>query len=316
MMIGIVDNIFGNAALYTFGLQFLGFLVAFALQTETFYDVLGGINFLLLALVGWTSSSSDGNGNDDGSTTTTTTIQLHSLLFWATLLHCISRGWLLVFLAWRAHSRKGDARFEEVIHKPILFLIYWMVQAFWVYLISFPLLVLQQQQQNDKNDNDNNNTDISTRDIVLLIGWFVLGIVLEISSDVQKTLWIQAERRGGFCRVGWWKYSRHPNYAGEIMQWWFAAALCFPNAWGLLSPLFTMVILLLLSGTGISHAEGKNQKRYYESPFAEEYKIYRENTSPLIPLVGYGKIPLFIKRTFLFEWERYEYRPTNNTKQA
>lgn len=273
-------SILVNGAIYTFGLQLVGFVAASILKTETFYDVLGGINFLLLAILGFVL---------DGSTRLT----------YMTVLFVVSRGWLLVFLAWRAHSRKGDARFDEVIGKPSLFFVYWMVQACWVYTISIPLMLVQSED----------DRDVSSAVDWLLMGGFAFGIVLEITSDFQKTMWINHGRIGGFCRTGWWKYSRHPNYAGEILQWWCAAALC--NSWvAFLSPLFTMIILLSLQGTGIWNAEGKNLKRYYESKFREEYIMYRKTTSPLIPMIGYGSIPLIVKRWCFFEWERYEYMPS------
>ena len=282
------------AAIYTLALQLTGFVAACVLQTETFYDVLGGINFLFLAFAGYYShDSSDNDGKDHGS----------RRLFCMTILFVISRGWLLVFLAWRAHSRKGDARFEEVIQKPMLFFVYWMVQGCWVYIISLPLLLIQQDARTTSSYGR-----LSTIDWMLLSG-FAAGIVLEISSDVQKTNWIHNGRNGGFCRLGWWNYSRHPNYAGEILQWWCAAGMCHSYI-GIASPLFTMVILLSMSGTGIWNAEGKNLKRYYESEYAKEYAEYRERTSPLIPMIGYGAIPLSLKRWCLFEWERYEFKPT------
>jgi steroid 5-alpha reductase family enzyme len=159
-----------------------------------------------------------------------------------------------------------------------------------------------------------NNKNVLTLVDWILLGGFLVSILLEIISDVQKTAWVENGRQGNFCRVGLWKYSRHPNYAGEIFQWWFAAAFAarsgYKPVWIVfLSPLFTMNILLNLSGTGILNAEGKNLKRYYEAGNAQEYKAYREGTSPLIPMIGYKSIPMSLRRALLFEFKSYEYNP-------
>lgn len=69
-----------------------------------------------------------------------------------------------------------------------------------------------------------------------------------------------------------------------------------------------MHILLNMQPTGISNAEGKNLKRYYDK-CPGRYAKYRENTSILIPFIGYGRIPEFLKRTLFLDFERYEYRP-------
>ena len=42
--------IYGISVAITFGIQTLGFIVAYTLRTETFYDILGGLNYLILAL--------------------------------------------------------------------------------------------------------------------------------------------------------------------------------------------------------------------------------------------------------------------------
>ena len=76
-----------------------------------------------------------------------------------------------------------------------------------------------------------------------------------------------------------------------------------------------MTILLNMTGTGIWNAEGKNLKQYYESEHAETYKKYRETTSPLFPMVGYGQIPLRLKRLLFFEWERFEYKSSLEKKE-
>lgn len=83
------------------------------------------------------------------------------------------------------------------------------------------------------------------------------------------------------------------------MEWWCT----------IISPLFTMQILLNMSGTGVAQSNGKNLKRYYER-CPERYAIYRANTSILIPFVGYKFVPMFLKRTIFLDFERYEYRPS------
>ena len=72
-----------------------------------------------------------------------------------------------------------------------------------------------------------------------------------------------------------------------------------------------MQILLNMQPTGISNAEGKNLKRYYDK-CPERYAKYRENTSILIPFIGYQYIPQFLKRTIFFDFERYEYKPSSD----
>jgi steroid 5-alpha reductase family enzyme len=293
---------------FTVSLQFVAFVVAATYQTELFYDVVGGLNFLCLAYIGYPKSYSSSSP---------------LLLWYVTVLFVISRGWLLVFLAWRAHSRKGDSRFDDVKTRPATFFVYWMVQACWVYVISIPLLILQQDGSGSPSGS------LTTTQVVLLVG-FAFAVTMEITSDVQKAVWVEQGRTGGFCTVGWWRFSRHPNYAGEILQWWCAALLCLVSStssssssfavvpWiGLLSPLFTMVILLTLPGTGICHAEGKNLKRYYESDkLRGRYEEYRSQTPPLFPLFVpglYRSLPLTVKRRLFFEWERYEYRPSTKS---
>ena len=138
-------------------------------------------------------------------------------------------------------------------------------------------------------------------------------------ADIQKALWVKAGRSGGFCTVGVWSLSRHPNYFGEICQWVCVWLLASSSASGLLdaawwatalSPFFTLKILLDTPATGVAQANGKGLKRYYESPHADAYKKYRASTSILLPFVGYSHVPLGLKRTIFLDLERYEYRPS------
>jgi len=291
---------FARAGILTANMQLGGFIFAYLLQTETFYDIFGGLNFLGIALLGL---------KQDGILASSDRFRTMSVLFIA------SRLWLLMFLAWRAHHRKGDTRFDGVKDKFGMFLVYWLVQALWCFIISLPLLVVQSAEELSIGQ----PSKMSWIDHVSAVG-FATGIAFEIIADIQKARWVAAGRQGGFCRLGLWKYSRHPNYFGEMLMWWCAWTLSHgavtqsPDLWwtwvtASSSPIFTMYILLIIEGTGISHAEGGGLKRYYESDFASHYDEYRRKTSPLIPWVGYEYLPSFVQKFFFFEWDRYKYRP-------
>jgi steroid 5-alpha reductase family enzyme len=165
--------------------------------------------------------------------------------------------------------------------------------------------------------------------ICLLLG-MMKSIIVQITSDISKSIWVSRGRIGGFCTDGFWYISRHPNYTGEISTWIFAALysiMSVNNEFSFItsiliasiSPLFTIHILCNTPATGVWNAEGKNLKRYYEhtnKDIALKYNTYRMTTPPLYPnfiefLIPYKQLPISIKRWFYFEWKRYEY---NNNK--
>ena len=60
----------------------------------------------------------------------------------------------------------------------------------------------------------------------------LLAVLLQGVSDCQMHAF-RKHKKGGFIRDGLWKYSRHPNYLGEILMWWGMAGAfiyCYP-AW-------------------------------------------------------------------------------------
>jgi len=315
-MISSQALVYGTAVATTFGMQTFGFVAAYLLKTEVFYDIFGGVNYLLLAVLSAIlGASADGAlpWVDDPRKILTT------------ILFSCSRGWLLLFLAWRAHERKGDSRFDEVLGKnggtpqPLNFFVFWMAQAFWVMLVSMPMLFV--------NSSSLKKPNFSVYDIVTAI-LFGCGVLIEIVADIQKAMWVKAGRQGVFCDVGVWKFSRHPNYFGEIFQWWCLFAFSYSSSvnpkggyadwlwWaGIVSPLFTMQILLNMQPTGICNAEGKNLKRYYDK-CPERYAKYHKNTSILIPFIGYGLVPMFLKRTLFFDFEKYQYKPCDDDAGA
>lgn len=57
------------------------------------------------------------------------------------------------------------------------------------------------------------------RDVVGIVVWAV-GMAVEYAADASKSAFNEdPKNKGKLLRSGVWKYSRHPNYFGEILCW-------------------------------------------------------------------------------------------------
>ena len=74
---------------------------------------------------------------------------------------------------------------------------------------------------------------------------FLIGFIVEIIADNQKTKFrSNPENKDKFIDSGLWKFSRHPNYMGEILLWLGISIISLSSLEGLefatlISPLFT-----------------------------------------------------------------------------
>jgi steroid 5-alpha reductase family enzyme len=78
---------------------------------------------------------------------------------------------------------------------------------------------------------------------------WIAAFALESIADLQKRRYAGADlaHRKGVCDVGLWRYSRHPNYFGQWLQWIALVALAAPSLWSLRDdlPIVAVVILAL-----------------------------------------------------------------------
>lgn len=96
-------------------------------------------------------------------------------------------------------------------------------------------------------------------------------------ADIQMHKF-RKNRTGNFIRTGLWKYSRHPNYLGEILMWWgiALAVICsMPSAWYLMAGAFANTLLFLT--VSIPLAEGKQSVK-------EGFVDYKKQTRMLLPV--------------------------------
>jgi steroid 5-alpha reductase family enzyme len=107
---------------------------------------------------------------------------------------------------------------------------------------------------------------------------FLTGFLFQAISDHQLARFLKHRTHNHeILTTGLWKYSRHPNYFGEILVWWgiFVIIAPIPLAWlTAISPITITVLLLFVSGIPMI------EQRYRHHP---EYQQYRKKTAALIP---------------------------------
>lgn len=108
---------------------------------------------------------------------------------------------------------------------------------------------------------------------------WLIGFLFEATGDRQlKRFLADPKNRGKIMDRGLWRYTRHPNYFGEVTQWWGIAVIAFatPFGWvGLLSPIVIMYLLLFVSGIPLT------EKSFEGRPGWDDYK---KRTSAFLPL--------------------------------
>ena len=85
-------------------------------------------------------------------------------------------------------------------------------------------------------------------------------------------------RDGKFIRRGLWKYSRHPNYLGEILMWWgvaLAVVCAEPSAWYLAAGALANTVLFFC--VSIPMADGRQSRK-------EGFSEYKKQTRMLLPI--------------------------------
>ena len=188
---------------------------------------------------------------------------------------------LATYLFIRILKTKTDKRFDGIRENPISFGFFWLVQAISVFIILLPTTyTLFISKTLDLNY-------ISTIGAIVAI----IGILIEGIADQQKFDFKNNEKNEGkWIQTGLWKYSRHPNYLGEILMWIGVSIFCIAYLNTeypilnlivyLISPAY--ILFLLTSFSGIPTLEKKYDLRYKED---KEYQEYKKNTGVLIPKI-------------------------------
>lgn len=248
-------NSFLTLAIVLFCYMTAWFIVSIIKKRNDVADIAWGIGFPLMAWVSFALSS-------------------YSLR--AVIINALISIWgirLASHIFARNKNKPEDARYaawrKEWKHFYLRsFFQVFMLQGLFLYLIALPAMFA-----NLKAD-----TSFGLLGVVGIAIW-VLGFIFESVGDKQLAKFIKdPANKGKIMQSGLWKYTRHPNYFGEVTMWWgiFVIALGIPNAaYTIIGPLTITTLILFVSGVPLL------EKRYQGNA---EYETYKKKTSVFIPL--------------------------------
>ncbi|NNM34557.1 MAG: DUF1295 domain-containing protein, partial [Gemmatimonadetes bacterium] len=185
--------VFAGAVVAAFAIQWVAFVPAYRLRSERFFDLVGSLTFLSVT---WTlfylASTQDRR---------------------AWLLAAMVTLWALrlgAFLVARIRREGTDQRFDPLKERFSAFLMVWTLQGLWVSVTAGAAWAA-----------------IGAESPAPLGAWagagfvvWAFGLVWEAVADEQKRRFRQdPDNEGRFIQSGLWRWSRHPNYFGEILVW-------------------------------------------------------------------------------------------------
>lgn len=239
----------------------LWFLVASKKNRTDYVDVAWGGGFLAILATSWLLTRDEG-------------VQTANLIIVACVALWAAR--IIYHLGKRNFTKKeDDPRYLKIKSKwsdNIALQTYikiFLFQGLLVWLISLPVIASWDVQVGD---------DLTGIYIGLVV-WGI-GFLFESIGDRQLRVFISdPKNKGKIMTGGLWRYSRHPNYFGEVTQWWgiwLMSLYLNPVWWSVIGPLTITYLIVFLSGIPL-------QERRYAANNA--YQRYKKRTSALIPSI-------------------------------
>ena len=233
------------------------FVVALMLRRNDVADIAWGIGFMLVALYTFVAHS-----------------PAFDRSFVVTLLVLIWGTRLSTHIYRRNHDKPEDKRYaawRQAWGRWFILRSYlqvFMLQGLLLGLISVPVIITNTQR---------GPLAFTVFDVVGLLVW-IIGFLFEHQGDRQLRDFLRdPANKGKVLSTGLWRYTRHPNYFGEVTMWWgiWIISLSIAGAFvGIIGPLTITVLILFVSGVPML------EKGMAANPI---YDDYRRKTSIFVP---------------------------------
>jgi steroid 5-alpha reductase family enzyme len=240
------------------GYMTLWFLISLLRRRNDVADVAWGLGFVLLA---WTSFFLSGGSGARGLVAGILVSIWGLRLAWH--IHSRHRGKAEDFryLAWR---REWGKWFYARSYAQV-----YLLQGALLFLVALPVLII----------NRSPGGAFGSLEVVGVCIW-LFGFLFESVGDAELARFAKDPlNRGKILQTGLWRYTRHPNYFGEVVQWWgiwLLAVGVSGGGFGIAGPLTITVLILKVSGIPML------EKKMAENP---DFAQYRRRTSVFVPWV-------------------------------
>jgi len=182
---------------------------------------------------------------------------------------------------------------RRVTNIPFVMQVEVLAQAFAnISFLAFPALIIA----------SNPNPELHALELLGLIIW-ASAFVVEHVSDRQKNAFIREMRNQGLhnqvCDVGFWRYTRHPNYFAEWMVWNGLIIATIPSWLGRYSSDNPIIWVLLGLGllfvskimyTTLVHYTGAKPSEFYSAQKRPAYREYQQTTNRFFPAFPKSKM--------------------------
>jgi steroid 5-alpha reductase family enzyme len=268
-----VENILiviGISALALFIYQMIAFIVGTAKKDNSIMDTFYGPGYFVVALVSLIFTY-----QLEGTLSVRRILVTILVLVWATRL--------ATYVYIRNKGKPEDPRYQKMREKwkeqgksVILMSLgkIYLFQGLVIFIVVFPVLWI------NVVDNPGIQNLLGLTGITLWLGGLIwlIGFLFETIGDYQLYSFLnRPNRTKKVLDEGLWRYTQHPNYFGEVTQWWGIYIIAFGVPFGFLmifSPIYITWQIINVSGIRL-------QDKMHEGDDA--FSRYKRRTSKFFP---------------------------------